>query len=273
MNLLNTLQTLVKPASDRLAKTVPECRLKDVLRAHFYNQLNPDCKMQVLMNGEFFITAMGTAFRVAHVPAFEVGNDLIALRGYLSASKFQTGDVVVDAGASGSGIATICFSKMVGETGRVIALEPDKKSLETLEKNLRLNDIRNVITVNKGLWNKVETLSFNSGQGQSSSVAFTGDAGTEKCTKINCVDLDQLLTELNIPKVAFIKMDIEGAEVEALEGMQHTLLTGKPSLAIASYHVREGKQTYLAMEKTLRLLGYDVHTAHPIHLTTYAHMA
>jgi len=269
MNVLN----FIKPITDRLSKMVPEARFKDPLRALFYNAFNPDCKMKVLGNGEFLIQVRGTSFRVAHVPAFEIGNDLIALRGYLHGLTLAPGSVVVDAGASGSGIATMCLSRMVGDTGRVLALEPDKKSLEMLEKNLRLNNIKNVTTLNQGLWNREETLTFNSGMGQSSSVAFTnGESGTGTI-KLNCIDLDQLLKHLQIPKVDFIKMDIEGAEIEALEGMKNLLQAGGLGLAIASYHYRDGKQTYLALENTFRQLGYEVHTGHPIHLTTYARKA
>ena len=226
--------------------------------------------MRVLKNGELLIETKGASFRVSQIPAFEAGNDLIALRGYLSESRILPGNIVVDAGASGSGIATMCFSKLVGDTGKVIALEPDKKNFQVLEQNLKLNDVKNVIALNKGLWSREETLSFDSGMGESSSVSFTNEHDGGNRVNIACVDLDHLLKDLGVQGVDFIKMDIEGAEIEALEGMKSTLNAAKPSLAIASYHIRDGKQTYLAMEASLKTLGYQVHTGHPIHLTTYA---
>jgi FkbM family methyltransferase len=228
--------------------------------------------MHVLKNGELQIDTRGVSFRVAKVPAFEVGNDLIALRGYLAEAQIRPGNVVVDAGASGSGIATMYFSKVVGDTGKVIALEPDDASFKNLEKNLLLNHATNVIALKKGLWNREETLKFNAGMNQSSSVTFGAEAGA-KMVEIACVDLDRLLAELKIPQVDFIKMDIEGAEIEAIAGMKNILQSGKTAFAIASYHVRDGSQTYLELEKSFLQLGYQVHTGHPIHLTTYARKA
>lgn len=227
--------------------------------------------MHVLKNGELLIETKGFSFRVSQIPAFEAGNDLIALRGYLSESRILPGNIVVDAGASGSGIATMCFSKLVGDTGKVIALEPDKKNFQVLKQNLKLNDVKNVIALNKGLWSREETLNFDSGMGESSSVSFTKENDSGNLIKISCVDLDHLLNDLSIRSVDFIKMDIEGAEIEALEGMKNTLNTGKPTLAIASYHLRDGKPTHLVLETSLKMMGYRVHTGHPIHLTTYAH--
>jgi FkbM family methyltransferase len=267
------IELFIKSVADRISRMLPECRFKNSLRSLFYNAFNSDYKMYVLKNGELLIKTMGISFRVSQIPSFEVGNDLISLRGYLSGSKILPGSIVVDAGASASGIATIYFSKMVGDTGKVIALEPDKNNFKILEQNLRMNDIKNVIVINKGLWRNEETLSFNSEMGESSSVLFNNENANAsgKQIKIDCVDLDHLLAELGVQRVDFIKMDIEGAEIEALEGMMNTLKTGKPSLAIASYHWRDGKQTYLSLEASFKALGYQTHTGHPIHLTTYAH--
>lgn len=270
MQLLRQSELFIKRTAERFSQMVPECRLKESVRCLYYNLLNADFKMQVLKSGEVQISTRGVSFRVAKVPVFEVGNDLIALRGYLAEAQILPGNVVVDAGASGSGIATMCFSKLVGESGKVIALEPDASSFKSLEQNLELNKVKNVIALNKGLWKKEETLLFNSGLSRSSSVSFAAGGSGAKVVQIACVDLDQLVKELKLPRVDFVKMDIEGAEVEALEGMKHILSTAATSFAIASYHVRDGQQTCLWLEESFRKLGYQVHTAHPIHLTTYA---
>jgi FkbM family methyltransferase len=60
--------------------------------------------------------------------------------------------------------------------------------------------------------------------------------------------LSQNLQELNLPHLDFIKMDIEGAEIEALIGAAKTLETLSPKLAIASYHRRDKSQTFGAVE-------------------------
>lgn len=270
MKFLTKLESFVKPITDRLSGSFPESRLKDSLRAIYYSFLNPSFTMKALGNGVFQINALGQTFRVGQVPGFEVGNDLIALRGYLAGgANLRPGQVVVDAGASASGIATMCLAKLVGNTGKVIALEPDKKNFKILCDNLKLNGITNVEPLNLGLWHKREALKFASGMGESSSVQFSSES-TQPVEVIECVDLDQLLQDMKIPRVDFIKMDIEGAEIEALQGMTGTLKKGVSSLAIASYHFRDGSQTCQALEPFFEKLGYRAHTAHPIHLTTYA---
>jgi hypothetical protein len=63
-------------------------------------------------------------------------------------------------------------------------------------------------------------------------------------------------------------MDIEGAEIEALEGAQNTINRFNPNFAIASYHSRGGQQTYKIVENMLSGNGYKVDTFFPPHLTT-----
>jgi hypothetical protein len=70
--------------------------------------------------------------------------------------------------------------------------------------------------------------------------------------------------------VDYIKMDIEGAEIEALEGAARMMSTLKPTFAIASYHKRDGRPTAETLEKLFNELGYRTETGFPSHLTTYA---
>lgn len=86
---------------------------------------------------------------------------------------------------------------------------------------------------------------------------------------VELTSIDVELGKLKIDKVDFIKMDIEGAELKALEGASR-ILSSHPKIAIASYHVVDGQQTYIISEKMLTELGYKAKTSFPKHLTTYA---
>lgn len=58
-------------------------------------------------------------------------------------------------------------------------------------------------------------------------------------------------------------MDIEGAEIEALKGMGKTLQKNKPSLAVASYHIRDRKKTFKKVENILENYSFKTKTPDP----------
>ena len=235
-------------------KDGPENWLKDVLRAVWYNCRNARFKFHRLGPMNFLCEGDGVQWEVYNVPSFEVGNDLIALRGYMSRYNLKSGDRVLDAGAS-SGVATLYFSKMVGDKGKVMALEPDKASFKKLIQNCKSANVRNVTCWQWALMDKSGKVNFNSGNGQSSNVQNNGN------TSIPCMTIN------DCGRVDFVKMDIEGAEIEAMLGFD---FGQKPVFAIASYHIRDGKKTCGWLEDFFRRKGYKTITSHNIHLTTHA---
>ena len=184
--------------------------------------------------------------------------------GYLKKYSLKSGDVVFDCGAFHGNFA-IYASKILGSSGKVYCFEPDEESYKILETNVKLNNCENVILVKAGLYSREMKIRFKSGN-VGSSIDVNGD------TEINVVSLDNYLVQngLDMEKVCFIKMDIEGAEIDALDGMRNLLMEGKPNLAIASYHIVDGKQSCELVEIFLKKLGYSAETGFPAHLTTYA---
>lgn len=134
-------------------------------------------------------------------------------------------EVYIDAGTF-DGATLLAFQEWVNnQYKRIYAFEMDKKNY------LKLKDVCNqhdLIIYNAGVWNKNETVYYTPGE---SSSRITS-AGKEK---IECIALDSLIKE----KVTFIKMDIEGAELKALEGCKNIIAHDKPKLAICLYHKPE----------------------------------
>jgi len=191
-------------------------------------------------------------------------SDLSPIKGYELNYKLKKNDVVIDAGAF-TGDYTVFAAKKVGERGKVIAFEPDLKNRKILKRNLHHENLKNVIIIPKGLWNKNTSLTLDkSGLHSSLSSKNQGE-------KIEVVKLDDELKKLGIEKINFIKMDIEGAEIKAIEGCKGILKNSHPHLAIASYHIINGKTTSIFLEKYLSKLGYNVKSDFPKHLTTYAY--
>jgi FkbM family methyltransferase len=195
-------------------------------------------------------------------------------QGYLEHYRIKKNDFVVDGGAY-VGAFSIYAAKIVGDGGKVIAFEPDAKNYKLLLKNIKLNKSKNIIPINKGLWRNSTTLRFRSSSGEASSLIFDENQNGHINQDGNIIDvevtsLDDELELLNIKKVDFIKMDIEGAEVEAVKGAKRLLKNNYVNLAIASYHIVDGKQTYLELTEVLTGLGYHSETGFLRHLTTYA---
>ncbi|MCL5430603.1 MAG: FkbM family methyltransferase [Candidatus Marsarchaeota archaeon] len=183
--------------------------------------------------------------------------------GYLGHYELRPGDVVVDAGGY-EGTFAIYAAKAVGETGRVIVFEPDSVNYRRLLANIELNGLTNVTVINKALWNKKKILFFTDKHTAGSS--FFG--GTLTGREVEAVTLDEELGRLGVQKVNFIKMDIEGSELQALRGATKTL-EGDVNLAVASYHIIEGERTCTEVENILRGLGYKVETEYPQHPITF----
>lgn len=199
--------------------------------------------------------------------------DIIALYWYIHEYKPQLWDTIVDGGWY-HGLTAMFFSKLVGNTGKVIVFEPDEKNFNKLKKNIALNKLTNIIAVNKWLYDKDATLAFNnSGEMFSSLVTDISNIPPENISKIDVVNLGNELERLQIEKVHLIKMDIEGAEIEAIHWLLPYLQSHPTNLAIASYHVLPGSEqsTSIELEKMFQSIWYETYSWWPHHLTTYAH--
>jgi FkbM family methyltransferase len=189
---------------------------------------------------------------------------------YLKCFQPKRGDVIIDSGAH-IGNCSIVFSRLVKNEGLVIALEPGKDAFEVLEERKKRLRMDNVIVVNKGLWESDTRLSLRIFDDSTKDATLCNEMNRdaiENDSEIDCIKLDTLVDELNLVRLDMVKMDIEGAEIEALKGAEKTIMTLSPCFAIASYHIRNNKQTYMEVENRLKDKGYSVQTLFPPHLTT-----
>ncbi len=170
--------------------------------------------------------------------------------------QVKKGDVVVDAGAR-IGTFTAKIAASVGDEGKVIAIEPEPRNYACLLKNIEANRLRNVVPISKMLWSRSGKLklylSANSAAHSAYCDPFYGPTGDS--LSVEAETLDQILDDLGIESVHFIKMDIEGSELEALAGMQKTLRCTL-HLAIAAYHPVQGTLSYLEIMPRLEQLGF-----------------
>lgn len=142
-------------------------------------------------------------------------------------------EVFVDAGAF-DGQTSAMFVRWAEKYRKIFALEPDPQNREKCRKALEAIGAEYEI-LPFGAWNKREQLSFAVGLNGGSHVNDSEHDVNEKQITIEADKLDDLIHE----KVSFIKMDIEGAEINALRGAEGTIKTYKPKLAISVYHKKE----------------------------------
>ena len=118
-------------------------------------------------------------------------------------SMISSGDTVLDLGA-GYGDFSLLAALRVGPSGRVIAVEPDPLAFKFLNRNIRINDIANVVPVHAAVWGHEPHPSSFRPEGTGSRLSDSGSVG------VDVVTIENLAARTS--RIDVIKMDIEGAE-------------------------------------------------------------
>ena len=151
----------------------------------------------------------------------------------------RDGDYVVDAGAS-LGLFSFSAAHRVGNNGHVFALEPVPFLCECLQESIYMNESCGVTVLPFALGSHNGMASFEIDYGDPSSSKL---GGKSNALPVPLRTVDRLVFEDGIiPKVNFIKMDIEGSEREALLGAKETISHFKPKLSICAYHRKDDCQ-------------------------------
>ena len=143
---------------------------------------------------------------------------------WIKAKGIAPGDVVVDCGAN-HGFSTTLFSRWTGAKGIVHAFEPYPPNIEILRKNLELNQVQNVELHAIALGAEKGTAHLSRHPNATIHRNATADQGLESAP------LRRLDDELAETRVDFLKVDVEGFELEVLKGATR-ILKGHPRLAL-----------------------------------------
>jgi FkbM family methyltransferase len=144
--------------------------------------------------------------------------------------------VVLDIGAH---VGFFVRSALAQGASKVIAVEPDPNSVECLRRNFPEElEAGQLVIVEAGAWSSrgEMTLSLGSDPGWNS---MTESGGSGREITVPVLPIDDIVAELGLSKVDFIKMDIEGAEKEALRGAVDVLKTHRPRVMIDTYQWAE----------------------------------
>lgn len=188
---------------------------------------------------------------------YELIDELYIKQNYFEYFDLKENDIVVDAGAN-IGLFTVLAAKKLNNTGKVIAIEPDNDNYNILKENIKINNLTNVEVVKKGLWSEKKQLQFNIGVRPGEHSLFENEQMSGKKISIECDTLDNILEEFDIKQLDFMKMDIEGAEIEALKGCSNILDNYKPKLVIEALHQVDGIPTYKTIIPFLKGKNYEI---------------
>ncbi len=147
--------------------------------------------------------------------------------------RVRPGDIVFDCGAH---VGVFTWKALELGAEKVVAIDPDPTQVECLRRNFREEIAADrVIVVPKGVWSRPGTMTLSLGESHSGVSSLVEDTGREKI-EVAVTTIDLLVEELGLPRVDYIKLDIEGAEREALKGAGVTLAEYQPRLFIDAYH-------------------------------------
>jgi FkbM family methyltransferase len=165
-------------------------------------------------------------------------------------------EIFVDSGAF-DGDSIIAFNKHVaGKYRKIYAFEPNSLNQEKLLRNIKDEGIDRVELIKKGTWSHATTLKFST-DANMSSASDQGDMEVEVDSIDNCIGDNP---------VTYIKMDIEGAELESLKGAKNAITKNFPKLAICVYHKPEDLIDIPAYILSLSE-DYDLYLRHHQHMS------
>ena len=141
----------------------------------------------------------------------------------------QKGDYFLDIGANIGGFSLVA-SKLVGDNGKVFAFEAVKHIKRRLDDNIKRNKLKNITVIKGAVFDKNTELelflSNKKNSGMSSILRHTNESGLKET--VMGIRIDDFFKNEKIPKIKLIKLDIEGAEINAIAGMAETLSRYKP---------------------------------------------
>ena len=174
------------------------------------------------------------------------------------------GQIVYDIGAH-VGFYTLLSSQLVGTTGQVIAFEPFPPNVAYIQRHIILNDLKNVKLIQKAVSNRYDQVTFqianSSSMGHLAEGKISGDS-----IIVDTIALDQFISDEGLPLPDVVKVDIEGAEFDFLQGARNLFESRSIKLFLATH----GSDVHSSCVTFLQEMGYEVVSLEdkPLHLSS-----
>jgi len=173
--------------------------------------------------------------------------------------ELKPGMICLDVG-SNIGYYAMLESKLIGKTGKVIAIEPSPINYEYLKKNTELQPIKNIETYRFAASDKSGTIKFLVSEKSNLSKVIEDDENIEN-NNIITVDsrtLDSFVLEKELKQIDLIRMDVEGYEYKIFQGMNKILEKFNPMIIMEFHKSIMGEEKSKQLIFELKEKGYEL---------------
>ena len=186
-----------------------------------YSSSNLQTDYAEVFGNKLILSKKGLALTISHYGTYE------ELEAKIMEEKIKVGSIVVDVGAN-IGLHTLNMARIVGNTGRVFAFEPDPSNFEILGENVKINNYQNIILEEKAVGDKHGRVTLYQADNPGNHRLFPQTKQTKGEVEVELTSLDKYFIDSNLAeKINFIKIDVEGLEFSVLNGMKNILKNNK----------------------------------------------
>jgi FkbM family methyltransferase len=144
--------------------------------------------------------------------------------------NYSAGEVFFDIGAH-IGYYSAIAAMLNDGSGKIFAFEPRPMNANFFRKHMKINDFRNVTLIEAAVGESEKDVWFDTGHGSA-----TGHVSSEGDLKVRQVSIDRMVREGILPQPDFIKIDVEGGEIEVLKGSKQVIANSRPKMIIATHN-------------------------------------
>ncbi len=239
-----------------LPKNLPSSHyrlMRDFITRYVYPHMMPAEVPTVLLPAYFL-----GGFHGQHKDSISTISDKVLRREVSDVFKIRLHDVIINGGAY-LGFGDLRVAPL-NSKGRILAIEAAHHCFELLCHNISTNGLDNIFPIHCALWNCRGQKSLGTSSFQANTLVPQETRNRENLDAVKVaqfetvetIPIDDLVDSYKLERVDFVNLTLNGAEVEALEGMQETMAQFKPRIRLAGWYVRDRPIWQICQDVLLR---------------------